>query len=87
MQQAQFYSAWARAVAFIFIDGDKIRGYLLGKITPGIPIFDCDVSELANTENILQFSYEHIRQLKKAGIDNLDALTPIRYKRKLSSVC
>lgn len=85
--QPQFYSAWTRAVAYIFLDGNKIRGYLGGKITADIPIFECDVSELANTEDFLQFSYDRIRQLKETGIESVRELTPIRYKRKLSSVC
>lgn len=85
--QPQFYSAWTRAVAYIFIDGNRIRGYLLGKTTADVSIFDCDVCELPTNEDFLQFSYKNIRQLKENGVESIRTLTPIRYKRKLSLLC
>ena len=85
--QPQFYSAWTRAVAYIFIDGNRIRGYLLGKMTADVSILDCDVFELPTNEGFLQFSYKNIRQLKENGVESIRALTPIRYKRKLSLLC
>ena len=67
--QPQFYSAWTRAVAYILIDGNKIKGYFLGKTTADIPIVNCDVSTLVDNEDFLQFSFENIRHIKEMDIN------------------
>ena len=81
--QPQFYSAWTRAIAYLIIDGIRIKGYLYRKNTADTPIIDCDISALVDNEDFLLFSYENTLSIKKNGTDSP---VSIQYKRKLSSM-
>jgi len=84
--QPQFYTMWTKAVAYIIIDGLRIKGYLSANTTEDIPIIDCSITDLVDNEAILQFSYDIILNLKHTGIDKLTSLPLIQYKRKLSTM-
>ena len=85
--QPRYYSICTSAVGYLFIDGSKVRGYLWGKISSDLPLIDCDLSELVDNNDFLQFSFENIKRIKEEGIENIKALLPIQYKKKLSTMC
>lgn len=84
--QARFYSLWTQAIGYLYIDGNRIVGYLLGHGTADIPIIDSDISSLLNNEIILLFSYNNIKSIKERGIEQVLSLSPIQYKRKISTM-
>ena len=85
-EQAQFYSKWTRAVAYMYIDGKSIKGYILGNTTADIPIIQCDISDLLNHEEFCRFSYDYIHDLKENGIENARSLKPTQFRGKISSI-
>ena len=64
MGQAQFYSQWSKAVAYIVTDGETIKGYYRNPISSDEFILDCSINDLWQNENIVSFSYDKIKSIK-----------------------
>lgn len=64
MGQAQYYSHWAKAIAYIVTDGVEIKGYYRNPISSDETILECKVSKLPECEAFAQFSYERIKAIK-----------------------
>lgn len=84
--QAQFYSHWTEAVGYIYIDGQNIKGFLLGNRTADIQLIESDISSLVSNEQIFLFSFDNIKRIKEQSIDHISSLTPIQYKRKITEI-
>lgn len=64
MGQAQFYSQWSKAVAYIVTDGKTIKGYYRNPISSDEFILDCSIIDLWQNESIISFSYDKIKSIK-----------------------
>ena len=64
--QPLYYTMWSKAVAYLVIDGESIRGYYYNEIATDRKIIDCKLSELLEYEEIWAFSYQSILSIKKA---------------------
>ena len=63
--QPTYYSVWTRAVGYLAIDGDVIKGYLRQNISSDFQIIDCHVKDLPNDSRLETFSFENILVLKE----------------------
>ena len=63
--QPTYYSVWTRAVGYLAIDGDAIKGYLRQNISSDFQIIDCHVKDLPNDSRLETFSFENILLLKE----------------------
>ena len=67
MGQAQFYTQWTKAVAYIVSDGKTIKGFYHNPISADEILLDCSITNLWQDERIDDFSYKRIKAIK--GID------------------
>lgn len=65
--QPVYYTVWTRAVAYLAIDGIRVRGYFYSATGPDYQVIDCAVDDRHFEETIQAFSYENILALKEAG--------------------
>ena len=66
--QPLYYTIWSKAVAYLVIDGEYIRGYCYNKIASDRKIIDCKISELLKNDDIWAFSYHKILYVKNCGV-------------------
>lgn len=66
--QAQFYTMWTKAVAYIETDGEYFKGYYLNPISSDMEIIDVEVDKLAKRSELQNFSYKNILTLKEHGM-------------------
>lgn len=73
--QAQFYTMWTKAVAYIETDGEDFKGYFVNPISSDLEVITAKVDELPNKPEIWNFSYENVLSLKQKGcsIKSLDS--------------
>lgn len=64
MGQAQFYTQWTKAIAYIVSDGKTIKGYYHNPISSDKILLDCNIIDLWQNENIVCFSYDKIKSIK-----------------------
>lgn len=64
MGQAQYYSHWAKTIAYIVTDGVEIKGYYRNPISADETVLECKVSELPECEAFDRFSYDRIKAIK-----------------------
>lgn len=65
--QAQFYTMWTKAVAYIETDGEDFKGYFVNPISSDLEVITAKVDELPNKPEIWNFSYENVLSLKQKG--------------------
>lgn len=72
--QAQFYTMWTKAVAYIETDGEDFKGYFVNPVSSDFEVIDAKVDELPNKPEIWKFSYENVLSVKQQGcrIRNFD---------------
>lgn len=72
--QAQFYTMWTKAVAYIETDGEIFKGYFANPLSSDFEVIDAKVDELANKPEIWNFSYENVLSVKQKGkgIERID---------------
>ena len=63
--QPQYYSIWTKAVAYLAIDGIRIKGYFYNNTTIDYELIDCPLEDLAQHNQILEFSYDNILRIKQ----------------------
>lgn len=67
MGQPAFYTIWTKAIAYLVSDGETIEGYYYNQIVADLHVIECEVSKLAEYEDIWNFSYENILQAKESA--------------------
>lgn len=65
--QAQFYTMWTKAVAYIETDGEDFKGYFVNSISSDLEAINAKVDELPNKPEIWKFSYENVLSVKQKG--------------------
>lgn len=65
--QAEFYTMWTKAVAYIETDGEEFKGYFLNPISSDLEVIDAKVDELPDRPELWNFSYENILSIKEQG--------------------
>lgn len=63
--QPQYYTVWTKSVAYLAIDGLRIRGYYYSSIYSDREIIDCSLDELTSNSAILAFAYANILRIKE----------------------
>lgn len=66
--QPVYYTLWTKAVAYLAIDGERIRGYFYNDITADREIIDCKIANLSEYDSLWNFSYQNITSIKENGI-------------------
>lgn len=66
--QAQFYTMWTKAVAYIETDGKDFLGYFWNPISSDREVISVKVEELVNMPELENFSYENILSIKNSGV-------------------
>jgi hypothetical protein len=78
--QAQFYTMWTKALAYIVTDGEKIGIYFYNSINKDFELLNTDVDSLVNVENVTKLkniTYEKLLYLKgKNDINNYQKNIP-----------
>lgn len=74
MGQPAFYTMWTKAIAYLVSDGRTIKGYYYNQIAADLQVIECEVSKLAEYEDIWNFSYENILQIKESAPPYTQAL-------------
>ena len=72
--QAQFYTMWTKAVAYIATDGERFVGYFVNPVSADLEVINAKIDELPNKPEIWNFSYENILSIKQTGcnLENRD---------------
>lgn len=65
--QAQFYTMWTKAVAYIETDGEDFKGYFFNPVSSDLEVIDAKVDELPNKPELWNFSYENVLSVKEMG--------------------
>lgn len=65
--QPQYYTIWTKAIAYLAIDGERIRGYYYSVTDVDYKIIDCTLDDLAQHPAIRAFSYDEICHIKEMG--------------------
>ena len=65
--QAQFYTMWTKAVAYIETDGIDFMGYFWNPLALDREVIHAKVEELAKNPKILNFSYKNLVSIKSNG--------------------
>ena len=63
--QAVFYSMWAKTLAYLVTDGERILGRFFNPLAADFELFDCSVDELMKHMNLQCFSYEFLCSIKE----------------------
>lgn len=73
--QAQFYTMWTKAVAYIETDGEDFKGYFVNPVSSDFEVIDAKVDELPNKPEVWNFSYENVLSIKQksSGARNFDS--------------
>lgn len=65
--QAQFYTMWTKAVAYMVTDGCEIQAYCYSDISSDYKIICCTINELPYIENLDMLSFDNVRVIKEKG--------------------
>lgn len=63
--QAQFYTMWTKAVAYMVTDGCEIKAYCYSDISADYRIICCTTNELPYIENLGMLSFDNVRAIKE----------------------
>ena len=66
--QAQYYTMWTRAVAYIETDGEEVFGYYYNPVANDYKVLQASVDELSASEVLEHFTYESVSRTKEKGI-------------------
>lgn len=75
--QAQYYTMWSKALAYIETDGVDIYGYIHSTTNADPKILDTKVCNLHQNQFLDLFTYEVLMKLKSAETSNIHALLEI----------
>lgn len=63
--QPEYYTIWTKAVAYLAIDGIRVKGYFYNSTNIDREIIDCPVEDLADHNEILEFCCDNILCVKQ----------------------
>ena len=66
--QAQYYTMWTRAVAYIETDGEEVFGYYYNPVANDRKVLQTTVDDLSASEVLGLFTYESVSITKEKGI-------------------
>ena len=66
--QAQYYTMWTRAVAYIETDGEEVLGYYYNPVANDHKVIQTTVDALSEAEFLELLTYESVLDTKKKGI-------------------
>lgn len=69
--QPEYYTIWTKAVAYLAIDGIRVKGYFYNNTNVDYEIIDCPVEDLAQHDEILEFCYDNILRVKRQSHNSL----------------
>lgn len=72
--QAQFYTMWTKAPAYIETDGEKILGYYYNPIVEDYEMLKVKIDDLPSSDRLQFFSFESLKQVKSDGLHVLQAI-------------
>ncbi|MBQ9814328.1 MAG: hypothetical protein IJM53_01410 [Lachnospiraceae bacterium] len=64
LEQAQFYSAWTKSVAYIETDGIRLIGRFYNDVSKDYEVLDLDISDIQTADKILNFSFDNLSNIK-----------------------
>ncbi len=64
MGQAQFYSAWTKAVAYVVTDGELFRAFFRNDINTDFKVIDTTIEALPDTPDLSYLEYDSLLNLK-----------------------
>ena len=67
MGQAQFYTMWTKAVAYVETDGEDFRAYFFNPVSSDYEIINSKIDNLANESELWSLSYENLLSIKENG--------------------
>lgn len=65
--QAQFYTMWTKAVAYMVTDGCEIKAYCYSDISSDYKIIGCSISDLPYVAGFNVLSFDNIQTIKEKG--------------------
>ena len=65
--QAQFYTMWTKAVAYMVTDGCEIKAYCYSDISSDYKIIGCSISDLPYVAGFNVLSFDNIQSIKEKG--------------------
>lgn len=65
--QAQFYTMWTKAVAYMVTDGCEIKAYCYSDISSDYKIIGCSISDLPYVAGFNVLSFDNIQTIKAKG--------------------
>ena len=68
--QAQFYSNWTKALGYLYIDGDWIKGWMCNELCSDKEIIICKIENNTNYVSMLNFSFSKLSQIKRDAVRN-----------------
>lgn len=69
MGQAQFYTMWTKAVAYVETDGEDFRAYFFNPLSVDYEIINSKIEDLPNKSELWSISYENLLSIKESGQD------------------
>lgn len=66
--QPEYYTVWTKAVAYLVIDGIRIKGYFYNVANIDFQIIDCSIEDLPHNEEIWNFSFDNILKIKESKV-------------------
>ena len=66
--QPEYYTVWTKAVAYLVVDGVRIKGYFYNVANIDFQIIDCSIEDLPHNEKIWNFSFDNILKIKESKV-------------------
>lgn len=62
--QAQFYQRWTKALCYLVIDGNRIKGYVVNSTVSDLQILDCDIDKLPDNQVLDLMKFNVLCEMK-----------------------
>ena len=72
--QAQFYTMWTKAPAYIETDGEDVLGYFYNPIVEDYEMLKVKIDDLPSSDLLQSFSFESLKKVKSDGLHALQAI-------------
>lgn len=80
--QPLYYTMWSKAVAYLVIDGEYIKGYYYNEFVTDRKIIDCKLNELLEHDEVWEFCYNNIRSIKERESYNISTELSVEQKHE-----
>ena len=65
--QAQYYTMWTKAVAYIETDGEQLKAFIYNRSSSDFEVIDARVDDLPDNNSIMCLSYKSLKKIKEDG--------------------